>query len=126
MDGSSDYGLSDANYGLECYIRGLPEGQTREQIAELARSCSLSVMEDDHGILTLAGGMLFKIKCINNPPKDIQGLVNLTRYLNEDGQDVLLGMPQKFCIEKLDEEAEVADLETNGRFLLADYTVVSV
>lgn len=26
MDGCSDYGLGDANYGLECYLRGLPKG----------------------------------------------------------------------------------------------------
>ena len=26
MDGSADYGLADSNYGLECYIRGLPAG----------------------------------------------------------------------------------------------------
>ncbi|CAL6018133.1 Homing_endonuclease [Hexamita inflata] len=126
MDGSADYGLADANYGLECYVRGLPEGQTRDEIADLARSCSLACYADEHGILTLAGGMLFRIPCVNNPPKDIPGLVCLTSYPNDDGQNVLLGMPQSFVIEALGKEVECAALDVTGRFILDDYTVVSV
>jgi len=42
MDGSADYGLADANYGLECYIRGLPAGRTREEIVDVVKSCSLA------------------------------------------------------------------------------------
>ena len=83
MDGAAEYGLADTNYGLECYIRGL-QPQPRDEIADLARSCSLATFEAD-GILTLAGGMLFRIPCVNNPPKDIPGLVCLTSYPNDDG-----------------------------------------
>lgn len=126
MDGSSDYGLADQNYGLECYIRGLPAGQTRNEVADLARSCSLACIEDkESGILTLAGGMLFRIPCVNNPPKDIPGLVCLTSYPNDDGQNILLGMPEEFTVEE-GETMDVARIEVQGRFLLADYTVVGV
>lgn len=42
-------------------------------------------MEGTDGVLTLAGGMLFRIPCVNNPPKDIPGLVSLSSYPNEEG-----------------------------------------
>ena len=79
MDGCSDYGLADQNYGLECYLRGLPPGQTRDEVADLARSCSLAVIEQENTLI-LAGGMIFRIPCVNSPPKDIPGLVSLTSY----------------------------------------------
>ena len=123
MDGAADYGLSDANYGLECYVRGL-QGSSKQEIADLARSCSLAVQEDSDA-LVLAGGMLFRIPCVNNPPKDIPGLVCLTSYPNEEGQNVLLGMPQVFKVED-GGQVECAAIEISGRFLLADYTVVGV
>ncbi|KAH0570574.1 Homing endonuclease [Spironucleus salmonicida] len=125
MDGSSDYGLADQNYGLECYIRGLPAGQTRSEVADLSRSCSLAVVENGEN-LTLAGGMLFRIPCINNPPKDIPGLVSLTSYPNEEGQSTLLGMPMQMKIEDTGKTGDCFDVQCGGKVLLSDYTVIGM
>jgi len=73
--------------------------------------------------------MLFRIPCVNNPPKDIPGLVCLTSYPNEDGQSVLLGMPLEFQIEEIQGGAELVSIEFSGqcgRTLLADNVVIGL
>ncbi|TNJ26967.1 Homing endonuclease [Giardia muris] len=129
LDGSSGYGLSDINHGLECYVRGITHPSTRATIADLARSCSLSaVIDEQDGSITLAGGMLFRVPCVATIPKDFPGLVSLTSYPNPDGTSVLLGMPMPFTIrEKGTEECYSFELqEQNKRCLLEEYTVVNV
>lgn len=128
LDGSSGYGLSDINHGLECYIRGIASPAAREVVADLARSCSLSAVVDqsDSNTLILAGGMLFRVPCVSTIPKDFPGLVSLTSYPNPDGSSVLLGMPMPFSVkESGTRECYSLDIqEPNKRCLLSDYTVV--
>lgn len=128
LDGSSGYGLSDINHGLECYVRGIASAAAREVVADLARSCSLSAVVDqsDANTLILAGGMLFRVPCVSTIPKDFPGLVSLTSYPNPDGSSVLLGMPMPFTIKEAGtKECYSIDIqEPNKRCLLSDYTVV--
>lgn len=129
LDGSSDYGLSDINHGLECYVRGLTTASLKEVVAELARSCSLTAVPTaDPTVVTLAGGMLFRIPCVSTIPKDFPGLVSLTSYPNIDGTSVLLGMPMPFQITEEGQGPAVSiTLDSQlKRCLLADYTVVNV
>ena len=63
---------------------------------------------------------------MNSPPKDIPGLVSLTSYPSDHDQSTLLGNPVELKIENMQTSGECFDVSCGGRFLLADYTVISM